>query len=259
MGVAGVQFHLNGTNLGAEDTTNSYALPWDTTTVPDGTYTLTATARDAAGNTTTSAPIAVTVTNTSPPPPPPSGVLLSEDFLSKNLAGWKVVDEGTTASPSAWSASTSMLMQSANIWGGSTSRARLPKPGTFLYYANGLGWTNYQATFTLRSTDNDALGLMIRYQDPQNYYRFSWDRSRRYRRLVKVQNGLATLLAEDAQPYSSGQTYHVDIRGQGNQLEVRIDNVLVLTATEASLTRGSLAFYSWGNAGSIFDDLLIRQ
>jgi len=64
VGVVGVQFHLNGTNLGAEDTTNSYAMPWNTTTVGNGTYILTGTARDAAGNTTTSSPITVTVTNT---------------------------------------------------------------------------------------------------------------------------------------------------------------------------------------------------
>jgi hypothetical protein len=30
MGVVGVQFHLNGTNFGAEDTTNTYSVSWDT-------------------------------------------------------------------------------------------------------------------------------------------------------------------------------------------------------------------------------------
>jgi hypothetical protein len=77
VGVAGVQFHLDSANLGPEDTTNDYTSSWDTTTVPDGTYALTATARDAAGNTTSSSPITVTVTNTStpPPPPPPPSIL----------------------------------------------------------------------------------------------------------------------------------------------------------------------------------------
>jgi hypothetical protein len=44
--------------------------------VPNGSYTLTATARDAAGNTTTSTPRTVTVSNTTtPPPPPPTSTL----------------------------------------------------------------------------------------------------------------------------------------------------------------------------------------
>jgi hypothetical protein len=63
VGVAGVQFKLGGVNLGAEDTSSPYSAAWDTTTVADGGHTLTAVARDAAGNVTTSAAVSVTVTN----------------------------------------------------------------------------------------------------------------------------------------------------------------------------------------------------
>ena len=69
IGVVGVQFHLNGKTLGAEDTTAPFSLSWVTTTVSNGSYTLSSTARDAAGNTTTSSPITVTVSNTSSPLP----------------------------------------------------------------------------------------------------------------------------------------------------------------------------------------------
>jgi Concanavalin A-like lectin/glucanases superfamily/Bacterial Ig domain len=61
--VTGVQFLLNGANLGAEDVTAPYSVSWNTTTVANGTYTLTARARDAAGNTTTSTDVIVTVNN----------------------------------------------------------------------------------------------------------------------------------------------------------------------------------------------------
>ena len=49
-GVVGVQFKLDGVNLGAEDTTppNPYSVSWNTTTALNGTHTLTAVARDAA-------------------------------------------------------------------------------------------------------------------------------------------------------------------------------------------------------------------
>jgi glutamine amidotransferase PdxT len=66
VGVAGVQFILDGTNLGAEVTTAPYTISWNTTTVADGSHTLTAKARDAAGNTTTSSAVVVTVQNTPP-------------------------------------------------------------------------------------------------------------------------------------------------------------------------------------------------
>src|SRR5439155_7019993 len=50
VGVAGVQFKLDGATLGVEDTTAPYAVSWNTTAAADGTHTLTAVARDAAGN-----------------------------------------------------------------------------------------------------------------------------------------------------------------------------------------------------------------
>ena len=50
VGVVGVQFRLDGANLGAEDTAAPYSVSWNTTTVANGSHTLTAVARDAAGN-----------------------------------------------------------------------------------------------------------------------------------------------------------------------------------------------------------------
>src|SRR4030095_9010809 len=63
VGVAGVQFKLDGANLGAEDTTAPYSVTWDSTGAANGAHTLTAVARDAAGNTTTSTPVSITVHN----------------------------------------------------------------------------------------------------------------------------------------------------------------------------------------------------
>ncbi|HEY6156934.1 MAG TPA: Ig-like domain-containing protein [Gemmatimonadales bacterium] len=72
--VASVQLQLNGQNIGAEVAQDGvsgddqfgpthYALTWDSHGVSNGTYTLTAIARDVAGHTTTSAGVTVTVSN----------------------------------------------------------------------------------------------------------------------------------------------------------------------------------------------------
>src|SRR2546422_487134 len=66
VGVAGVQFSLDGVNLGAEDTVAPYSVSWNTTLATSGTHSLTVVARDAAGNTATSAAVSVTVDNTPP-------------------------------------------------------------------------------------------------------------------------------------------------------------------------------------------------
>src|SRR5213076_1627172 len=59
--VRGVQFQLDGANLGAEDTTAPYSVPWDTTTATAGSHTLSAVARDTSNNTGTAAAVNVTV------------------------------------------------------------------------------------------------------------------------------------------------------------------------------------------------------
>jgi Big-like domain-containing protein len=69
IGVSGVQFKVDGSNLSAEDTSSPYSVAWNTTTVPNGSHTLTVVARDAAGNQTTAATITVTVSNALSPPP----------------------------------------------------------------------------------------------------------------------------------------------------------------------------------------------
>src|SRR5438046_6484908 len=69
--VAGVQFKLDGANLGAEDTSAPYAVSWDTTGAGNGSHTLTAVARDLLGLRWTSDPVTVMVSNGPPPDTPP--------------------------------------------------------------------------------------------------------------------------------------------------------------------------------------------
>src|SRR5206468_2012394 len=66
VGVVGVQFKLDGANLGAEVLAAPYSLSWNTTGASNGSHTLTAVARDAAGNTATTAAVSVTVDNAPP-------------------------------------------------------------------------------------------------------------------------------------------------------------------------------------------------
>jgi len=64
--VVGVQFRLNDRTLGdvtRESPVTKFTLAWDSRDAANGVYTLTAIARDAAGNTTESAGIQVTIRN----------------------------------------------------------------------------------------------------------------------------------------------------------------------------------------------------
>ena len=90
-GVTGVRFKLDGANLGAEDTSAPYSVPWDTAAASEGTHSLTAVARDAAGNTATSAARSVSVDNEAEPdtePPGAPGALSATGGAQRVTLAW---------------------------------------------------------------------------------------------------------------------------------------------------------------------------
>ena len=62
VGVASVQFQVDGANAGVADAASPYTASWDTTKATNGTHSVAAIAKDAAGNTATSS-VNVTVKN----------------------------------------------------------------------------------------------------------------------------------------------------------------------------------------------------
>jgi hypothetical protein len=127
-GVAGVQFFLDGA-FGAEDDTAPYSVPWDTTRSSNGSHTITAVARDNAGNQTTSQPVTVTVNNAaSPPPPSPtpttggrhfeesdSSVTLSSGWVNRNANDWLVWSGGTAVQSSIPGASATFTFTGTSV------------------------------------------------------------------------------------------------------------------------------------------------
>ena len=94
VGVAGVQFKLDGANLGAEVTAAPYNVSWNTTTTANGSHSLTAVARDAAGNTATSVAVAVTVSNVDATPPT---VAITAPVNGATVAGSSVAVSATAS------------------------------------------------------------------------------------------------------------------------------------------------------------------
>ncbi|HLQ64477.1 MAG TPA: Ig-like domain-containing protein, partial [bacterium] len=101
MGIAGVQFQLDGLNLGAEITTAPYTVTWNTATVANGSHSLAAVARDTTSIRTTSLSIGVTVGN----PPVISSVTVSSSTPSSVSVVWATnvptssqIEYGLTAS-----------------------------------------------------------------------------------------------------------------------------------------------------------------
>ena len=187
-----------------------------------------------------------------------SSIHFEEDFSSGNLSGWTVKDATESKlGPSDWTITGGMLVQSTNIYKFADFDA-LDMLGTYLFLNAGMNWTDYQMQFTMRSLNSNSLGVVFRYQDDQNYYRFAWNRKRSFRQLVKCVNGRYSLLAQDSVPYTVGQDYSMQISVQGDRIQVFANDQMIFNVSDNSLSAGTIGFYCWGNGGSCFDDLLVE-
>ena len=120
-------------------------------------------------------------------------------------------------------------------------------------------WSDYLVSVKMRSADNDAIGVLFRYQDADNYYRFIWFGAGKSRRLEKRVNGVVQVLAQDNATYRTGRNYALQISARGNQLTVDVDGNTIFSVTDTSIRQGTIGLYSFYNAGSRFDAVKVRD
>src|SRR6266699_2789753 len=96
VGVASVQFLLDGANLGSLDTASPYSVSWNTATASNASHALSAIAKDAAGNSTTSAGVTLTVNNAPATPPSITTQPANQTVTAGQTARFTVVAAGTT-------------------------------------------------------------------------------------------------------------------------------------------------------------------
>ncbi|HEU4766399.1 MAG TPA: family 16 glycoside hydrolase [Pyrinomonadaceae bacterium] len=197
--------------------------------------------------------------------------LLSEDFEFELPGRWTIVTSGTESLPETWTFTGGELRQTSNVWGGSVLAGELLKPGTAAIYTQpqGLGpagivpgsesWTDYRVTVRLRSDDDDAIGVLVRYQDEDNWYRFSMDRERAYRRLIKCLDGAVTELWSDTVAYISGREYLVTMDVIDDAIVGYLDGVPLFSVRDDTHAGGTIGLYCWGNTGARFSSVRVTS
>ena len=150
--VASVAFLLDGTQVGADDTSAPYSFSWITTATSNGSHTLTARARDAKGNTTTSSPVVVTVSNTAPPPVGLVAAYAFDEGLGTTVADASGNGNNGTVANTVWTASGKYGR--ALTFNGTSSMVTIPDANS-LDLTTGMtleAWVNPTALSGWRST-----------------------------------------------------------------------------------------------------------
>jgi hypothetical protein len=137
IGVAGVQFFLNGAPLGAEFQSAPYSIPWYTAQYANGSYVLTAQVRDMAGNVTKTGNLTVNVNNSRSTVPPTVSVTNPRPNV---LAGNPVLLSAAASDPTAVT-SVQFQVNGANVGSPDTSA-----PYRFAWGTAGLTAGSYSIT-----------------------------------------------------------------------------------------------------------------
>jgi hypothetical protein len=207
VGIVGVQFLLDGVALGAEDTIAPFSVMWNTTTATNASHALTARARDAAGNSTTSVAVSVTVNNAAVGS---SAVFVRADSTAQGTwlgvygrQGYTLA-QGTSSLPAY--ATVTLTGQAAWTWAASTAVVRaLQRPAATDRFA--AGWYN-STTFSIDVNLTDGLTHQVA------VYAVDWDSTTRAERIdvVDAVSG-AVLNSRTVTAFNGGQYLVWNLRG----------------------------------------------
>src|SRR5262249_21074399 len=128
------------------------------------------------------------------------------------------------------STSTPIVLANAISTGNGSTTDSVPQPSR--------EWTDYDFKVNLRSMSNNSIGVMFRYQDDRNYYRFVWNQKSKFRRLEKIENGTSTELASDSVGYVKGHTYQLQMIAQGTTLRIFIDGAQIFSVADSTFAEG---------------------
>ncbi len=122
-------------------------------------------------------------------------------------------------------------------------------------------WADLVLEATLKSLDDDTMGVAFRYQDADNHYLLTLDSQMNTRKLVRVEDGEETVLAEEGGGYRFYDEIDLKLSIEGGKIAVSLDGVPLFggrVLDPAPLGAGTIGLYSSFQKSAIFDDIVVR-
>jgi len=173
-------------------------------------------------------------------------ILFFDDFENDTIHPAWQFQNGT------WSESNGIMRQTSNYYSGGYIGGAYAIVGS-------KSWPEYSLSADLNSADNDKIGLVFRYQDPQNFYLFTWQEQGSLRFIKRFVDGTETDLAVDSVAYTQNTWYHVEIVTEDSLFQCYVDSNLVFEVTDTTFTTGKAGLYCHGNTGSYWDNFSVVQ
>jgi lysophospholipase L1-like esterase len=185
----------------------------------------------------------------------PLALPYSDNFDDGNSDGWAFVNETPLAD--AWSAGGGSLAQ-ANAIESVASFVESYHLGSYAWLPAGASLTDYRVSARLERTGTgraESFGILFRYRDVDNFYRFVLNTRYGFGRLEKREGGVYFTLAVNAFGDDPESPFTLGIDVDGQDIRVSIDGSPVMAATDGAHTFGSVGLFT--QSPTKFDDVVI--
>jgi len=242
----------------------SIAIEGDTATATDQIrYTLDGSdpAREAELYT---GPVTVSVTSTlkarvfrdgMPPSPVTAGqFVIDPAIVPIEGDNWAVHDAPGRSGASFWKIEDGTATETSNYYIGEAKdrNARTERPGTCRVYTPGNEWSDGELNVELSCSDNDGLGIVVRWQAPDRYLLWAMDAERNFHVLASKNGDTYEILDVAEAGYKGNTWYRLKVALRGDTVAVSIDGQPDLSAKGIALRKGTFGFYAWGCTGAKF-------
>jgi predicted phosphodiesterase len=180
---------------------------------------------------------------------PGENIIWKDDFESGEMKDWKVINEVTDEKPN-WFIEKGYLIQDTDC--GKTKELL----GTNII--NGSPeWHNYILRTNMVCADDDYIGVLFRFKDIDNYYRFLLSSQRRLICLEKKVNGEFIRLASFTDEEWQYVRFSVTIVLNESNIKVYLNDEPFFDVNDDQFSKGKIGFTSISNLGSFFDDVTV--
>ena len=180
----------------------------------------------------------------------------TDNFDDGDSNGWLLVNE--TPSAAEWSAGSGALAQSNSV----ESTASFEESfhlGSWAWLQAGSTLSDYRFSVDVERFGDgraESLGVLFRYQDPDNYYRFTMNTRYGFSRLEKRDGGVFSTLAVNAIGDDPAVPLTLTADVDGPDIRISLDGSVVLAATDTAHASGSVGLFT--QSPTRFDNVVIN-
>jgi len=197
---------------------------------------------------------------------PPSQIRTASFVIDPNIIpladpAWRVVDSpGGKPPQSRWELFGGYVTELSNHFVGSAGNTNpaTDRPGTYRVWRPGKALGDGELSLRISSSDDDGLGVAVRYRGRDEHYLWAMDKQRGFHVLARRGGGRYRVLAVGKAGYERNRWYELRVTLAGPKIAVCLDGRKDLEADDAALTDGTFALYAWGCAGAKFRSIRWR-